>query len=335
MAYSPFADDRRSRRRRNLILFGAVAILVAIVALAVRYRTEERETVDYLDLAEEVAGEHETLSATLSDLFASLDQLDRPTVLQRLTTLSEDAAGLEKRIDEAVVPRPVAGAHGSLLVAVSAWSDGLDAFDEAIVQVLDAPDGDSSGEVVLDDVFDLLRLGDRAYADFREAVDRLEADLVTIELPAIAYAGTLEAPIYDAVSLSEELRRLRLLSEDRDVAVSLKVDPEPASVSGGVAVVPFSEDFVVTAVISNDGNVSIEQISVVMTLSRTSSSEEPFVESRAFPALSPGESTSLEFSDLRVEEGAIYSLVVEVSLAEPDVNVDNNSVSLMFQRNTQ
>jgi len=233
------------------------------------------------------------------------------------------------------VPRAVAAAHGSLLVAVSAWSDALDSLGGAMVQVLDAPADDPSGQELLDEVFNDLRLGDKAYVLFLEAVDRLDPELVTVEFPAVAYAGDANVEALDGPTFSEQIRRLRLLSEDRDVAVSLKVVPEPASETGGVSVVPASGDFVVTAVVSNPGNVAIEQISVSLTLSETSSSAEPYVENRAFPALSAGESTSAVFSTLPVETGTVYALTVEVSLAEPDVNTDNNTARLVFQRNPE
>ncbi len=335
MAYPPFADDRRSRRRRNIVVLVAIALLVAVVALAVRYRTERRESVDYLALADEVAIEHADLSASLGDLFSSLSELDRPTMLQRLTMLSERATALERRVEEAAVPRAVAAAHGSLLLAVSAWGDALGALEEAIVQVLDVPADDPSGQALLDDVFDNLRLGDHAYALFLEALDRLDPELVTTEFPIVAYAAGPNEDVLNGPTFSEQLRKLRLLSPDRDVAVSLKVVPEPASEAGGVSVVSASGDFVVTAVISNPGNVAIEQVSVSLTLSVSSSSAEPYVENRAFPALSAGESTSAVFSDLAVEPGTIYELVVEVSLAEPDVDTNNNIARLVFQRNPE
>jgi hypothetical protein len=334
MAYPPFADDRRSRRRRIILTLVAVGMVLTVVALAVRYRTERRESVDYLALADEVAGEHADIAAALDDLFATLSEMDRPTVLQRVTMLSDEAVELKHEVEDAAVPRAVAAVHGTLLVAVSAWSDALDDLGDAMVSVLDAAPDDPVGEDALDAVFDDLRLGDEAYALFLDAIDRLDPELVTVEFPPVAYAPGGDE-VLNGQAFSEHIRRLRLLSEDRDVAVSLKVDPEPASETGGVSVVPASGDFVVTAVVSNPGNVSIEQISVKFTLSETSSSAEPYVENRAFPALSAGESTSAVFSEVPIEAGTVYELKVEVSLAEPDVNTDNNSARLVFQRNPE
>ena len=66
MAYSDFSPPRRSRRRRNVVILIILAIIFGVLMLAVRYRTERRESIDYMTTVEEVALQHGDMSEQLS-----------------------------------------------------------------------------------------------------------------------------------------------------------------------------------------------------------------------------------------------------------------------------
>ena len=72
MAYSDFAPPRRSRRRRYIAVAVIVVIVIGVLVLAVRYRTERRESINYLATAQGVAAEHSEMAERLGSLLQGL-----------------------------------------------------------------------------------------------------------------------------------------------------------------------------------------------------------------------------------------------------------------------
>ncbi len=338
MAYSDYGPPRRSRRRRNIVLIIILLLVVGVLALAVRYRTERRESIDYLATAEEVAIAHSEMAERLGTLLQGLGSEDRPDLILRLETLAADANEARRTLGDAVVTRPVAEVSGLMTVAVQSWDDGIAALDEAIIAVLDAERGDLSGEDELQAAFDLLRLGDRAYVSTVEAVGRLDPEIVPAPLPPVSYVDGEFAALYDATVIAQRLRRLGSLSEVSDVALIGTTIPEPVSEgTGGVFALPASDEFVVEITVSNTGNVVIERVSVVVTLQRAASGEQIPPLGIVIPSIEPGASETLPFAEFDPEPGAVYTVTAVATLEEGvvDADPDNNSWSLIFKRNTE
>ncbi len=338
MAYSEYAPPRRSRRRRNIAVIILLLLIVGVLTLAVRYRTERRESIDYLETAEEVAVTHGEMSERLGTALQGLAQDDRPALLLRLETLAADANESRRTLGAAVVTRPVAAVSGLMTVAVHSWDDGIAALDDAIIAVLDAEEGDMSGEDELQAAFDLLRLGDRAYVSAVEEVGRLDQELVPAPFPSVSYVEGEFAALYDATVIAERLRQLGTLSERSDIAVIGTTLPEPVSEgTGGVFALPASDEFVVEVTVSNTGNVVVERVSVVVTLQRAASSEQIAPLGIVVPSIEPGASVTLPFAEFDPEPGAVYTVTAVATLEEGavDVNGEDNSWSLIFERNTE
>jgi hypothetical protein len=198
MAFSDYSPPRRSRRRRNVAVIITLLIVVGVVALAVAYRTERRESIDYLATAEEVAIAHAEMAERLGSALQGLGGEDRPALLQRLETLAADANEARRTLGAAVVTRPVAEVSGLMTAAVHSWDDGIAALDDAIIAVLDAEQGDLSGEDELEAAFDLLRLGDRAYLSVLEEVSQLDPEIVPAPFPEVSYVeGRKHLPVIE------------------------------------------------------------------------------------------------------------------------------------------
>ncbi len=337
MAYSDFAPPRRSRRRRNLVILIIAIAVIGVLVLAIRYRTERRQSIDYLATAEAVAVEHADMADRLGSLLQSLGREERPEVIQRLESMSAEATELRQTLEDAGVTRAVAEVSGLMTVAVEAWDDGIDSLDDAIVVVLDAEPGDPSGDDELRDAFDLMRLGDRAYAGALEAVIRLDQELVPAPFPVFTYTQGEYAALYDAPVIAERLRRLGSLSESSDVAIIGTTVPEPVSEGiAGVYAVPASEDFALEITVSNTGNVVVERVGVVITLHRAASSEQPPPLGIVIPSIEPGASETLLFEDLDPEPGAVYTATAVVTLEEGIADeTDDNTWSIVFKRNAE
>jgi hypothetical protein len=333
MTMSSQVLHRRQRRRRQLALFLTLAVIVAAIALAVRYRTEQRDTGDYLALTEEIAQDELLAAQSLRELFDSLGSLDRPEILQRIELLGARTAGLQVQLSEAVVTRPAAELHGLMAVATRAWNNGVQGLDEAVVEVMEQPDD----SLVAPDAFlaavTQLRVGDEAYAAFLEAVPLVETDVPAPDYPEVAFVGGAD-PV-DLEGIASRLRLRTILGERHDIAVTANTVPEPTGDRNGVAVLPYTPTFDVTAIVTNAGNVTSEQISVTMRLSIAGTDGgETFEEQRFVAALDPEASVSLEFLSVDLEPGTLYTLQVVAEMAE-DADIDNNVWEVMFATNDQ
>ena len=337
MAYSDFGPPRRSRRRRNIIILIVLLLIVGVLTLAVRYRTERRESIDYLSTAEEVAALHAGFADRLGALLQGLGQEDRPSVILRLESLAVESRDAQKLLGEEVVTRTIAKVSGSMTVAAEAWNDAISAIDDAMVAILDAEGGDQSGDEELAAAFELLSLGDRAYLGVLDSVARLDPELVPMAFPEVSYTGGEYAGLYDAAIIAERLRRVPTLSEVVDVAIVGTTVPNPVNEGvGGIWAIPASDTFVVEITVSNNGNVAAENVSVVVTLQQLASSDKIPPLGRVIPAIEPGASEVLLFTDLAPEPGLVYTLTATATPGGDVVDeTDDNSWTLSFERNAE
>ena len=333
MAYPPYAPVARSRRRRRIVLLIIIAVVVAVIALAVRYRTDERVSLDYLAMAQEVAEDEEAIAASLGDLFLEIGDLERPDILERIDALSTESVTLVAKVEAAQVAGPVTEAHGFLLVAVESWNEGLVAMDEAIAQILDEEGEGRTGDSMLAEVFDDLSVGDRAYVGFQRTVAGIDQGLVTREYPAVFYTGGENVALFDAVAVADRLRLIRKLDEAHDVSVTVSTEPEPLGTQNGVPVVPDSESFVVSAVVTNEGNLPEELVQVRLTLTAGGEARPSIERNELIPALGPGEATTRTFDQIDLVPGILYELRVTATIAE-DKAIANNEWKLVFIRNS-
>lgn len=331
MTMSSQVLHRRERRRRQLALFLTLAVVIAVIAFALRLRTERRETSDYLVLVDEIAEGELVASQSLRELFDSLGSLDRPDIVERLELLGDRTAALEAQLDEAVVTRPAAELHGLMRVAVRAWNTGVAELDDAVVEVMEQSDDSLVPPDTFTAAVTQLRVGDAAYAAFLEVVPTVETEVPPPAYPTVAFVGGDE-PV-DLEAVASRLRLRTSFGERRDISVSANTEPEPTGDRNGVAVLPFSETFDVTAIVTNAGNVVSEEILVTMRLAVDGSAGgEPFTEQRLIPALDPGDSMSLQFLSVDIAPGTLYTLRVAAEIAD-DADLENNVWEVVFATN--
>ena len=183
MAYPPLGAPRRSRRRIITIILVLIAVTVFAVSVALRTRTERRDSIEYLAAVKTIADQQLGVAGSLADMLANLNELDRPDILERVADLDEEFRGLRNALDEQVVTLAVAEAHGFFLVATDSWGDGLAALDDAIVQIIDEEDDGIAGDRMLEDAFQSLRVGDRAYTSFVGVAAALDESLRSPAFP--------------------------------------------------------------------------------------------------------------------------------------------------------
>ena len=167
MAYPPLAASKRPRRRATVAILLILTLVFGIIALAVRYRTERRDSVDYLALAKQISDDQALAVTGLADLFMTLDDLERPDIMGRITRLDMELQDMVRLLEEVTVTVGVGEANGFFVVAASTWASGLSLLSDAIIEVLDGEGDGRLGVAMLDAGFADLRVGDRAYELFR------------------------------------------------------------------------------------------------------------------------------------------------------------------------
>ena len=331
MAYPSLALSRRNRRRRWLLFALLLVILAAITALAVRYRTERRIVADYFAVADEVVATHDAVAIDLADVMAGVTTAERPEVLQRLANLEDETARALQLLDDVAVPASVAETHGYLQVANRLWGRAVGEIDDAFVLVLDQPN-DPSGQEKLVVAFDELRVGDEAYAQFLDSLAGLDPEVVTREFGPVAYTASANGGGYDPQLLTLQLLAAYNLGEHHDVSVKATTDPAPVGERDAVPVVPYSEDFVVQAVVANEGNSTEEQIEVTLELIPSDGGGDAVVLTGTVETLEPGEASTLAFDSLVLRPGGLYELIVSTAVPN-DIEAGNNAWQMVFYRN--
>ncbi len=331
MAYPPLAASRRPRRRATVAILLIITLVSGIIALAVRYRTERRDSVDYLALVKEISDDQALVATGLADLFTTMGDLERPDIVGRITRLDTEVQDMLGLFEEVTVTVAVGEANGFFVVAASSWAGGLSVLSDAIIEVLDGEGDGRLGVAMLDAGFADLRVGDRAYQLFRQSLDRIDSDLVTREYADFGYVAGEREILYDAAAIANHLRTTLRFVENRDVSVRATTDPEPLGSENGIRVVPDSDAFSVQVVVTNEGNVSVELITVTSRLG-AAGGDESDERSEIVAVLEPGEATTVLFADFVLVPGVVYELQVGADISDDDVP-DNNLWNLILIRN--
>ena len=331
MAYPPLGAPRRSRRRIITIILVLIAVSVFAVSLALRSRSERRDSIEYLAAVKTITDQQVGIAGSLADMLTNLNDLERPDILERIADLDDEFQLLRGSLDGQVVTFAVAEVHGFFLVAMDSWGDGLAALDDAIVQIIDESDGADEGNRMLGEAFDSLRVGDRAYAGFIGAAALLEEDLRAPNYPGIRFVEPSEELVYDPAIIADRLRRSVRFEEDRDVSIVATTDPEPLGANGGLPVVPNSDFFVVEVVVTNQGNVQADLITVSVSLVEVSGDADVIERSEIVASLDPGQATTVRFDEIVLIPGGGYELRVDAEIADDD-DLENNVWELDFIR---
>ena len=331
MAYPSYAPVRRQRRRRWLLAILIALIIVAIVVFAVRRRTEARGVADYLAVAQQVAAEQAQTADALETMLLTITDVQRPEVMRSLEELRMSAEASAETLGAVEVPAAAGEANGYLVAAVGSWKSALALLDDAIILVLDEP-GEAGGTDQLEVSFDFLRIGDLAYTQFLQAAEGLDDSIPVGDIEVVAFTSEDRAVAYDAQFVTLRLTSVYKLGELHDVSVTAITEPAPLGERDNVPVVPHSEQFIVQAVVANQGNEPEQQVTVDLELIPTDSSEPRAAVKQTVANLAPGQAKTLVFDTLELRPGGLYELVVTTGVDKDD-DPGNDSWRMVFYRN--
>ena len=334
MAYRAYQPERRTRRRRWLLIALTLVIVVAGIAFLVSRQTEQRGTVEFLAAADEATQLTSEASEILSDTLGELGpMLSRQEVTRRLTEVTTRTADAEALL-ALDVPPSMGASYGALTASVSAWHRGAIETERVLLGIMDG-EIVTGAETELERALDLMRVGDVGYALFREEIAALADDLEPPDFVVVTFVDPepVDALMFDAQQLALRLAAAYNLAPRIDVGVVGMTDPDPIGDRGGIPVVPFSEEILLNAVVSNLGNEAADTVEVVLDLFSVDT-EERLSERALVDGLEAGASTTVSFDDLAIEPGGLYQATVSVTI-DGDNDPDNNVWSMTFVWNAE
>ncbi len=229
------------------------------------------------------------------------------------------------------MPAEAADAQAGLGLASQSWLRGLDLIEAGLLDAADRPDDDTPAMVIERGVIEL-GVGDRSY---EVAVTELTLLQSGSDVDFSAYPQVAFTPVAGILGLIAEAGDAVGLPQRRDAAISsVGFDPRPLGTTDlGEAILPLTNQLVLTVTILNQGNEALSELAVAVTLTgvRAGAGSEQIT---TFDRLVPGESSTFEvaFEVLPVIQ---YHLRVTVPIVSGEVEVENNIFTERFVVNEE
>ncbi len=331
MTYRSYRPNRRSKRRRWLLIVVTLAAVIASVAFLVTRQTDQRGTVEFFAAVDEAAMLHAEASAELESALFGIGGIPRQDLLTRLDRITETAQSADALL-EIEVPNAVATSHGAVSTASASWTAGVVEIERAITSIMDDSISDESSAGMQDGI-DLLRVGDRAYELFLESLEGpYEGVDISLLKPVVYVNPSVQDPlIYDPLTLTIRVSVSYDLAPQHNVAVTGQLNPEPVGDRVGIPLVPYSETVDLTAIVSNTGN-DVEPTVLVELEVLNADTNDRVTLTETIADLVGGGSSSVTFADLDIVPGGLYQLKLTVTITE-DSRPDDDLWKITFIRN--
>ncbi len=309
--------DAPNRRRRKRWLFPAILVTVVVVFLAVgNLSSENLGAMAFYDDVRSVAAQQSATSNDMRTLVSSEITVDRDQFTDLMTqidaSLVRSITELTPDTEESELPGRVEGAQRLALAMLGQWQAGVDLFEEASLELVDAPDNPVSINR-LGEAIGLMQSGDVLYDILLIEIEqlRIELGLPESELPDASYlppgAGTpafLDA-LGGRIASAVDLQGVRGV-----VAANILTIPEATGgEQGGIDRLPYTDTLEVQVVVANRGNVAEENVLVLLTVDDGGGARIASEQVRLDVLESQAETTVI-FADIPVTGGTFYLLDV-------------------------
>ena len=312
-------------------MWGAAGVVIAIAFGVTRAAGETELTRAYLDLAFDVVETEQEAAVAFSSMIENIEDFNRAAMIKLLEQLEADTAGLVDQLDEADPPESLEVGHLFLRIATTTWRSALSDARSGLVALADSPLDEDGLETLTRGLVDL-RVGDSAYAGFLSSLANIDTDLQGGGPPVVTFVPSGQEGLFDAQELARRLFLNENLGPVQNVAVAdLRLEPGTVGRQEGLPVLAVTPNQTAEVTISNRGNIPTASIGIQLSLINN---DGALWEARQeIPLLEGGELTTLIFSDLPVEPGAIYEIIV-TSLFDDDEDEDN-MLSMLFLVNPE
>jgi hypothetical protein len=212
-----------------------------------------------------------------------------------------------------------------------AWDEGVRGYEASVLLAADEPQNLLAVDAMAESLAEL-RAGDGIYVDLVAEVNRDElpqppspmVDVMLLPVDA-SLIGLSVSYIDSARSPNSGLALRPGLGVSQIVA-----DPEWQVDPSDQAVLPATELVVFSVVITNAGNVTSAEDSLVVTLS---GGPDPIRSQVVVEPLEPDQQVTVIIEPMTVEPGGVYEVVAALAISENDSNFDDNSITVVFTVN--
>lgn len=324
---------RRRKRRGRIIILIVVALLLSVSFAFANLRSDRAGLREFVDVAEVSALAQRALAVEFGDFLSfEIQGADRDTINALFGSIATATTAAITDLAAVEVPPVGARAEAMLEAALESWQSGSALLAENLLLAADEP-ANPIPVIGIDDALSELRVGDRLYERFLEAIAdlRIEVETELGEVPFVAYLPT------NGIRLSGEMLAAAVrdgggVAATHDVRIG-GIELDPGFTGGdrdGVGVLAFTDVIGIDVVVSNVGNLVETDLAVAVRVTTTASQETLFSEQTVILSLDPGASRTVGFVDVPVREGMTHEVVAIVSPVAGDVDLDNNTATLPF-----
>ncbi len=315
LAHAMFPDRSRRRRRWRLVIPAVVTVIALLFWAAGNFQSDTLASTAFHDAARDLGTTQALNAESFNQLVTSPVSLDRDRYIAQLDQIQASVAEslVSLPAEEELSPQT----RGTLRLAIrmlESWQRGLEKYEEATLAVVDQP-ANTVAVAELGDALASLAVGDGLYAVLAEEVALLRADLeiTASDMPPVAYlppAGT--TPDFLGM-LVNRLQAAQTLVGRRGIVIANVVTvPEPTGgLENGVTRLPFVEMLEVQVVVSNNGNLPEENLTVLVQL-KSQLGNLITQQTRRVAIIETGAQVTVSFKDLPVVGGGFYGIVAGV-----------------------
>ena len=311
--------------------FGIGVALAAVLYTSIFYFQEfnrATEFNEFLDDASTVAKLHSTNADNFREIldFSEVDRESFEILLGQIQSNSQEAYQLLQNNNINFTSKE----KQLLEIATSSWLDGVELFQASITTLIDNPSTLKTEESIAQSIVSL-SIGDKAYAEFLFLIKQ-NASIDGTFLPnfyQIEYIG-LEDNSYKFADLLVDKAKSSSggLFLQKNLAITgTEFTPMPITFTEDGAAVLLDEPTSLQVVISNEGNVEIYDV-VVLVLVTDEYGETIYEFQTKINSIGPKESKIFLSDTINIEKGVVHEWFVKIEEIEKEEELTDNLLSV-------
>jgi len=318
--------------KSNIIKNFGIGIVLAVVLYTATFYFQElnraNEFNEFLEDASTISELHSTNAVNFIEIldFSEVDRESFERLLSQIQSNSQESYKLlqNSNIDFTSKEKQL------LEIATSSWLDGVELFQASITTLIDNPSTLKIEESIAQSIVSL-SIGDKAYAEFFFLIKQ-NASIDGTFLPnfyQIEYIG-LEDNSYKFADLLVDKAKSSSggLFLKKNLAITgTEFTPMPITFTEDGAAVLLDEPTALQVVISNEGNVEIYDV-VILVLVTDEYGETVYEFQTKINSIGPKESKIFLSDTINIEKGVVHEWFVKIEEIEKEEELKDNLLSV-------
>ena len=311
--------------------FGFGILIAGVLYTATFYSQELNSANDFNEFLEDastISGLHNINAANFKEIldFSEVDRESFERLLSQIQSSSQEAYQLLQNSNVEFTSKE----KQLLEIAVSSWLDGVELFQVSIITLIDNPSTLKIEESIAQSILSL-SIGDKAYEEFLFLINQ-NASIDGTFLPnfyQIDYIG-LEGNSYKFADLIVDKAKSSTggLFLQKNLAITgTEFTPVPITFTEDGSAVLLDEPTSLQVVISNEGNVEIYEV-VVLVLVTDEYGETVYEFQTKINSIGPKESKIFLSDTINIEKGVLHEWFIKIEEIEQEEELSDNLLSV-------